>query len=130
VCDRHGGKKPEVVRSAQQRLLAHVDPAIDALFKTLRSHGPPCEHCGRGDGARDPVVVTAARVVLDRCGFHPSMALQVTTAPSEAAPLTRRPRQVFVGHSSPRAARARSARCFNGSKLTPRSIDWTGFPCA
>jgi hypothetical protein len=80
VCEIHGGKIPGVRKAARERLLAMVDPALDALLRVLKTHGPPCEHCGRSDGDRDPVVVRAAQLVLDRTGFHPT--LQVTSTPS------------------------------------------------
>lgn len=75
VCSIHGGKVPAVQRTARQRLLAMVDPALSALLRALESHGPPCPHCGRSDGDRDPVVIRAAQLVLDRSGYGPSAKL-------------------------------------------------------
>lgn len=75
VCDIHGGGTPAVKKSARERLLAMVDPALDALLRALQT-GPPCEHCGRSDADRDPVVLRAAQLVLDRAGYHPTLAIQ------------------------------------------------------
>lgn len=75
VCDIHGGGTPAVKKSARERLLAMVDPALDALLRALQS-GPPCEHCGRSDSDKDPVVIRAAQLVLDRSGYHPTLAIQ------------------------------------------------------
>lgn len=77
VCSHHGGEIPAVRKSARERLLALVDPALDALLRALQT-GPPCEHCGRSDADRDPVVLRAAQLVLDRSGYHPTLAIQQT----------------------------------------------------
>ena len=77
VCDHHGGKIPAVRASARERLLAMVDPAMDALLRAM-SAGVPCEACGRTDADRDPVVIRAAQIVLDRCGFGPQTKLEVS----------------------------------------------------
>jgi hypothetical protein len=74
VCSHHGGGTPAVKKSARERLLALVDPALDALLRALKT-GPPCEHCGRSDADRDPVVLRAAQLVLDRTGYHPTLAV-------------------------------------------------------
>src|SRR5438105_1507399 len=63
VCVMHGGAIPAVQKSARERLLMMVDPALDALMRFLRQ-APPCEHCGRSDADRDPVVLRAAQLVL------------------------------------------------------------------
>ena len=75
VCDHHGGKTPAVRASARERLLAMVDPALDALLRALR-RAPPCPACGRSDADRDPVVVRAAQIVLDRAGVGPRRRLR------------------------------------------------------
>ncbi len=74
VCDMHGGATPAVKQSARERLLAMVDPALDALLRALQTR-PPCEHCGRSDADRDPVVLRAAQLVLDRAGYHPTLGV-------------------------------------------------------
>ncbi|HXG90537.1 MAG TPA: hypothetical protein VNJ02_19605 [Vicinamibacterales bacterium] len=83
VCRFHGGAVPAVRKSARERLLAMVDPALDALLRFLRT-APPCEHCGRSDADRDPVVLRAAQLVLDRTGFSPALAVTVTPAAPRA----------------------------------------------
>lgn len=87
VCGFHGGNAPQVQAARRERLLAMADPAIAALQRALVSHGPPCEHCGRSDGDRDPNVIRAAQIVLDRCGFSPAMKLEVV-APNPFADMT------------------------------------------
>lgn len=87
VCGFHGGNAPQVQAARRERLLAMADPAIAALHRALESHGPPCEHCARSDGDRDPNVIRAAQIVLDRCGFSPAMKLEVTT-PNPFADMT------------------------------------------
>lgn len=77
MCAHHGGKVPGVQLAAKRRLLAMVEPALDALLRALQM-GSPCQHCGRSDNMA--VVVKAAQIVLDRTGFHPSMTLEVGPA--------------------------------------------------
>ena len=79
----HGGRAPQVQASAKARLLAGADLAIDYLLKLLEPK-PPCQHCGRSDADRDPVVVRACQLVLDRSGYHPSLMIQ--QAPPEPNP--------------------------------------------
>ena len=80
VCVMHGGKVPAVQQSAKARLLAGADLAIDYLLSMLEPR-QPCEACGRSDADRDPVVVRACQLVLDRSGFHPTLAVE-QVAPS------------------------------------------------
>src|SRR5688572_203170 len=87
VCDIHGGKIPAVRKSARERLLAMVDPARDALLRALRT-GPPCEHCGRSDADRDPVVLRAAQLVLDRAGYGPRATMEIIGADNAYADRT------------------------------------------
>ena len=79
VCVSHGGRAPQVQRSAKQRLLEGADLAIDYLLNLLAPK-PPCEHCGRSDADRDPVVVKACQLVLDRSGFHPTLIVEARPA--------------------------------------------------
>lgn len=81
VCSIHGGSIPAVKKSARERLLAMVDPALDALLRALQA-GPPCKHCGRSDSDKDPVVIRAAQMVLDRSGYHPTLAIQQAPEPN------------------------------------------------
>ncbi len=80
VCRYHGGLAPAVASSARARLLVGVDFAIDYLLNMLEPR-EPCPTCGRSDVDRDPVIVKACQLVLDRSGFGPSAKLEVT--PSE-----------------------------------------------
>lgn len=79
VCVNHGGKIPAVQQSAKARLLAGADLAIDYLLKLLEPRAP-CPACGRSDADRDPVVVRACQLVLDRSGFGPHATMEVVKA--------------------------------------------------
>jgi hypothetical protein len=70
-----------VQKAARDKLLEGSDLAIDALLRALKT-GQPCELCGRSDSDRDPVVIRAAQVVLDRTGFGPSVTV-VEQPPAE-----------------------------------------------
>jgi hypothetical protein len=88
VCQFHGAGAPQVREAAKRRLLAAADFAIDYLLKLLEPR-PPCPNCGRSDADRDPVVVRACQLVLDRSGFHPSLTLeQAPPAPDKFAHYT------------------------------------------
>jgi hypothetical protein len=80
VCHFHGGAAPQTKALARRRLLAMVDPALDALLRALRM-ADACAHCGRADDMA--VVVKAAQLVLDRAGLGPTAKLEVTTKPKE-----------------------------------------------
>lgn len=82
VCVLHGGKAPQVQKSAKARLLAGADLAIDYLLN-LVTPKPPCETCGRSDADRDPVVVRACQLILDRSGFHPTLAVEQAAPPPD-----------------------------------------------
>jgi len=64
VCATHGGRAPQVKRSAKERLAELVEPALTGLRKALKSN----------DLA---TIVRASQIVLDRCGFHPSRAIEL-----------------------------------------------------
>jgi hypothetical protein len=81
VCAIHGGAIPLVQRSAKMRLLEGADLAIDYLLNLLTPK-LPCEHCGRSDADRDPTVVRACQLVLDRSGFHPTLTVEHTPPPT------------------------------------------------
>jgi hypothetical protein len=87
VCLLHGGGAPAVQQSAKARLLAGADLAIDYLLNLLTPK-PPCERCGRSDADRDPVVVRACQLVLDRSGFHPTLTVEQAPPRNEYADLT------------------------------------------
>ena len=65
VCRSHGGASPQAQRSARDRLNALVEPAIAGLSKALKS----------GDVN---ALIRASVAVLDRCGFHPSQAIELS----------------------------------------------------
>jgi hypothetical protein len=81
VCASHGGKAPMTIAAAKERLLFMVEPAMEALHRILLRN-PPCEVCGRSDDDKNPVVVRAAQIVLDRCGFGPHATITLEPAPS------------------------------------------------
>lgn len=87
VCRLHGGGAPQVQKSAKARLLAGADLAVDYLLNLLTPK-LPCEHCGRSDADRDPVVVRACQLVLDRSGFHPTLTVEHAAVPNPLADLT------------------------------------------
>ncbi len=87
VCVMHGGAAPAVKASARDRLLLGADRAIDYLLNMLIPR-PPCEHCGRSDAERDPTVVRACQLVLDRSGFHPTMAVEQVAPPVDLSNVT------------------------------------------
>jgi hypothetical protein len=80
VCRLHGGGVPATRDAARRRLLCLIDPAIDALTRALES-APPCQVCGRSDADRDPTVVRAAQLILDRVGFGPQASLLLKQEP-------------------------------------------------
>jgi hypothetical protein len=65
VCATHGGRAPQVQRSAKERLAELVEPALEGLHKALKSNELPS-------------IVQASQIVLDRCGFHPSQTIELT----------------------------------------------------
>ena len=65
VCATHGGQAPQVKRSAKERLAELVEPALAGLHTALKS-------------GEIPSIVKAAQIVLDRTGFHPSRAIELT----------------------------------------------------
>jgi hypothetical protein len=53
------------MKSARERLAELVEPALEGLHKALKSN-------------ELPTIVRASQIVLDRCGFHPSQAIELT----------------------------------------------------
>jgi hypothetical protein len=82
VCNHHGGKIPAVQQSARQRLLALVDPAIDALLRILNAPDV-CQTCGRSDDMS--LMLKAAKIVLDRTGYGAKQSITVQHDHSEPA---------------------------------------------
>ena len=60
VCIMHGGKAPQVMRSARERIAEMVDPALGVLYKAMKM---------RAKGSPAPLAVVAARDILDRAGY-------------------------------------------------------------
>jgi hypothetical protein len=65
VCATHGGQAPQVKKSARERLAELVEPAREGLHTALKS-------------GEIPSIVKAAQIVLDRTGFHPSKAIELS----------------------------------------------------
>jgi len=120
VCQYHGGGAPQVKKSARERLLAMVDPAFDALLRALGSGGPPCEHCGRADSDRDPTVIRAAQIVLDRAGFHPSLTIEHSGPPNKYVDLTV---DELIAHLEAMLEQARAMRDAEQRALPEAAVD-------
>ena len=69
VCTTHGGRAPQVVKSARERLMALVDPAFAVLLKILTD-----------PNADDSVKVRAALGALDRAGYGPGQTVTLQTS--------------------------------------------------
>jgi HEAT repeat protein len=65
VCDVHGGRAPQVRKSAQDRLAEMVDPLLTELFRIAQS------------GDNDAVRLAAIKDALDRAGYKPIERQQV-----------------------------------------------------
>jgi hypothetical protein len=79
VCATHGGQAPQVKKSARERLAELVEPALEGLHTALKS-------------GEIPSIVKASQIVLDRTGFHPSKAIELTgefIGPVEVVPAER-----------------------------------------
>jgi hypothetical protein len=75
VCDLHGGKTPNAIRVARERLANLVEPAINVLLRILNAPPGTCPTCGRSEDMS--VVERAARTVLDRAGLNPTVKVEV-----------------------------------------------------
>ncbi len=64
MCATHGGRAPQVKKSARERLAELVEPALKGLHTALKS-------------GEIPSIVKAAQIVLDRTGFHPTQAMEL-----------------------------------------------------
>lgn len=71
ICLAHGGGSPQARKSARERLHALVDPAINTLSEVIETG---IEAGDMGNAVR------ASLGVLDRCGFHPTQAVEMTGA--------------------------------------------------
>lgn len=68
VCHYHGGKNPNALRKAQERLLALAEPSVEGLYRALESNDLPA-------------IISAARIVLDRIGLGPKSTLLLEREP-------------------------------------------------
>lgn len=68
TCRKHGGASPQSMKAARERLNDLVDPAISTLRTILR------QGVKTGDYA---AAVRASIAILDRCGFHPTKAVEL-----------------------------------------------------
>lgn len=64
VCASHGGRAPQVKKSAKERLAELIEPALAGLNKALESNDLTA-------------IVKASQIVLDRTGFHPTKAVEL-----------------------------------------------------
>jgi hypothetical protein len=66
VCATHGGKAPQNIKAAKERIAAMVDPALGQLLKLATK------------AESEAVRLGAVRDVLDRAGLSAKQALEVT----------------------------------------------------
>jgi hypothetical protein len=64
VCASHGGRAPQVKKSAKERLAELIEPALAGLHKALQSNDLGS-------------IVKASQIVLDRTGFHPTKSVEL-----------------------------------------------------
>ena len=69
VCRLHGGSAPQVKASAQLRLAALIDPAINVIANYLKN---------TKSTAKDETKLRAALAILDRTGYHPGQDLHLS----------------------------------------------------
>jgi hypothetical protein len=86
VCAMHGGKSPQVIATAKQRLAAMVDPALVQLQALLLG------------AEAEPVRLAAVKDILDRNGYKPVDRIEVTDAGARLA-------ELLAGRERARAAR-------------------------
>ena len=75
VCVNHGGKAPQTIAAAKQRLLEGVEPAIARLLRFIEAPPGLCNTCGRCDDTG--AIVGAIRTLLDRAGLGPHATMEV-----------------------------------------------------
>jgi hypothetical protein len=79
----HGGRADQVRAVAKMRLIAMVEPVLGAFEEILEAwRGTRCPTCNRPTGDVAPVV-QVGRIVLDRAGFHPTLAIEQGPPPSD-----------------------------------------------
>ena len=69
VCKAHGGSAPQVMRKAQERLQVNADLAVQRLVDIITPRAS-CDTCGRTDADRDPCVLAACKLILDKSGLE------------------------------------------------------------
>ena len=80
-CNHHGGHTPLARQTAQENLAKAALPSATALLDIVSDWTRDrCETCGYPKGDPTPVI-RAAQIVLDRTGFHPTLAVQAVRAP-------------------------------------------------
>src|SRR5689334_578842 len=80
VCAVHGGRAPQTIAAAKQRLLEGVEPAIARLLRFIETPPGLCEVCGRSDDTG--AIVGAIRTLLDRAGLHPALTVEQAPPPN------------------------------------------------
>jgi hypothetical protein len=83
VCVMHGGRAPQTIAAAKQRLLEGVEPAIARLLRFIETPPGLCDACGRCDDTG--AIVSAIRTLLDRAGLGPHATMEVTGPSAEQA---------------------------------------------
>ena len=84
-CRIHGGASPLARHKVQEILASAAMPAVTFLLRVLEDwERTTCRYCGFPRGDPGPVI-KAAQVVLDRSGFHPTLTIQASRIPEDAA---------------------------------------------
>jgi len=82
ACSVHGGNSPLARMAARENIAIAGNMACEYLRDLIKSAlETTCEACGRPTADPSPII-RAAQVVLDRSGFHPSVAVQVSHEPT------------------------------------------------
>jgi hypothetical protein len=74
VCSMHGGKAPQVLRAAKERLIRGAEHAIDCVLDIIKAR-PACPTCQRADDPR--MQLRASQILLDRAGLGPTSTSEV-----------------------------------------------------
>lgn len=85
VCMAHGGRAPQVRMAARDRLMAMVDPVLNAFETILHNwQNKTCPTCHNPTGDLGPII-RVGQLVLDRAGFHPTLNVNVQAQPNAFA---------------------------------------------